>query len=586
MKPSVAWAAALTMACLALAGCSSSSGSAPAATVDPSENSDYVSGREIHLKMSVVDYDQELYPGMHSWLWAFCVEAFDPGDAASVAAIEYFDRLPGDGTNPEVAGQLRDHCGVPGPTIRVHQGDHVVVEFTNTHVHPHTIHWHGQYVPGDQCPESGCADGAQGVTQQAVKGTPFVYDFIAKRAGTLWYHCHVDAGFHMMQGLYGMFIVEPKSTDHEPKNIDHEETMILSTVRRAIVEAVPGTSRHNHPPGCFVSGTPNCQNPPQILTPDIFMINGHSYPFTEDQPQSVMHIESGKDIRVRILNAGNTQEEIHLHGHDMEVIAEDGVALAVPYYVDTLRVGPAERFDVVIHGNNPGVWLMHTHVAQDETNDLQFPGGMHTMLVYKGFEDKMHNFPAELAGGMPYHADVFPPSDHTFSDTVYMPTAAAAPIPGGPAPTNTANVQRTFGVPMECALKTISFTAQLSGSQASQTASSLDVAIRKPGDGPEKAAYRNGALGFNQGNPGTPTPTVHFALAQAQHPDGTFELTQGNWTISITGRAAESIVALTTDTDYYASWDEQLESHHSNKTPLCGTYGYGNEGRVVGAGNV
>src|SRR5919112_1615255 len=98
-----------------------------------------------------------------------------------------------------------------GRTLRVHQGDRIKVEFSHSHFHPHTIHWHGQFVPWE-------SDGAPGVTQDAVEsGGAITYDFIASRAGTLWYHCHVDTQLHVMQGLYGMIIVEPQDTEYEPE---------------------------------------------------------------------------------------------------------------------------------------------------------------------------------------------------------------------------------------------------------------------------------------------------------------------------------------------------------------------------------
>src|SRR5581483_2779101 len=209
-----------------------------------------------------------------------------------------------------------------------------------------TIHWHGQYVPGDNCPETGCSDGAQGVTQEAVlTGQSFTYDFIAKRAGTLWYHCHVDPQLHVMEGLYGMMIVDPQDTSHEPKDVGGEYDLVMGTVHRSVVEAIPGLSPHAHGAGCLLSGKPDCTNPPVDVTADTWLLNGHSYPFTEMQPQTLLKIKQGETLKLRILNAGTTLEELHIHGHDMLVTHKDGVPLLQPYYVDTLPIGPAERYD-------------------------------------------------------------------------------------------------------------------------------------------------------------------------------------------------------------------------------------------------
>src|SRR5688572_5997189 len=203
-------------------------------------------GKTVHLKAQVVDYDAELYPGLNAWLWAFCFAPVDPNDAYSANAIEGWTWLAGDKAVDSAGNPLPEgtgKCSVPGPTLRVRQGDRVIVEFENRHFHPHTIHWHGQFVEWN-------SDGAPGVSQDSVvSGAAFTYDFIASRAGSLWYHCHVDTQFHVQQGLYGMIIVEPQDKTYEPKDIDAEHVMILSTANRNTVEAV-GKSRHAHPPGC------------------------------------------------------------------------------------------------------------------------------------------------------------------------------------------------------------------------------------------------------------------------------------------------------------------------------------------------
>src|SRR5688572_4921624 len=265
-------------------------------------------GRTVHLKATVVDLPgTEPVPGMKANLWAFCFEAVDPNDAYSVNAIQKFTPL---GSDVTPAGHEPGSCSVPGPTLRVKQGDRVKVEFQHSHFHPHTIHWHGQFVPWE-------SDGAPGVTQDSIpSGGSITYEFIAKRAGTLWYHCHVDTQFHVMNGLYGAFIVEPASKKHEPKGVDRDYVMVLSTMNRNSVEAVPGAGLHGHPPGC-ASGFQGCENPTSTAgQPDVFLLNGHSYPLTMEQRESLFVLKEGERIRLRIINAGETVEDIHPHGHD------------------------------------------------------------------------------------------------------------------------------------------------------------------------------------------------------------------------------------------------------------------------------
>lgn len=115
-----------------------------------------LTGKTVHLVMKVVDlFDHEVYPGLKANLWAFCVTPFDDSDAYSKAAISYFTPLETDA--PHLDERDRATCSVPAPTITVEQGDRVVVEFSHTHFHPHTIHWHGQHVPAEM-------DGVPGIS--------------------------------------------------------------------------------------------------------------------------------------------------------------------------------------------------------------------------------------------------------------------------------------------------------------------------------------------------------------------------------------------------------------------------------------
>lgn len=73
---------------------------------------------------------------------------------------------------------------LPGPEIRVAEGDKVRVMLTNALAESTAIHWHGLYTPNKM-------DGVPFVTQPPVKpGESFTYEFVAKPAGTHMYHSH------------------------------------------------------------------------------------------------------------------------------------------------------------------------------------------------------------------------------------------------------------------------------------------------------------------------------------------------------------------------------------------------------------
>jgi FtsP/CotA-like multicopper oxidase with cupredoxin domain len=92
---------------------------------------------------------------------------------------------------------------IPGPELRVQQGDMVEVTLVNKLPVSTTIHWHGMRVPNAE-------DGVAGLTQDAVKpGQSYTYRFLANDVGTYWYHSHQDTSEQLPRGLYGAIIVEP-----------------------------------------------------------------------------------------------------------------------------------------------------------------------------------------------------------------------------------------------------------------------------------------------------------------------------------------------------------------------------------------
>jgi len=94
---------------------------------------------------------------------------------------------------------------VPGPEIRVIEGDTLRAKVLNRLPADTTIHWHGLPVPN-------AMDGVPHITQPPIKsGEDFTYEFVVPTAGTYVYHSHV--GLQLDRGLYGPLIVEPKQEE-------------------------------------------------------------------------------------------------------------------------------------------------------------------------------------------------------------------------------------------------------------------------------------------------------------------------------------------------------------------------------------
>ena len=123
---------------------------------------------------------------------------------------------------------------VPGPILRVRQGERLKVRFFNDLSQPSTVHWHGIRIDN-------AMDGVAGLTQDAVPaGKSFDYNFIAPDAGTYWYHPHSRTWEQLARGLYGMLIVE----EREPPGFDLDLPLVIDdwrlTEQGAIHEASLG----------------------------------------------------------------------------------------------------------------------------------------------------------------------------------------------------------------------------------------------------------------------------------------------------------------------------------------------------------
>ena len=247
---------------------------------------------------------------------------------------------------------------VPGPLIHVREGDEVVVHVTNNTSLPHTIHWHGI----NQTHGNWKMDGVPMVTQEAIQpGDTFTYRWIAERSGTLWYHCHVNVNEHVaMRGMWGPIIIDPKRPSKLEKQVSKDFILMYSSWESPYA--------HHYGRG----GGPHDEA-------DYWSVNAKSFPL--DMP---VRVKKGDVVRFHFIGAGDAFHEIHLHGHDMLIVRKDGYPLPHPYFVDTILVGPGERYDAIVRMNNPGRFVMHDHIDKHMTNGGKEMGGPMTVIEYDG----------------------------------------------------------------------------------------------------------------------------------------------------------------------------------------------------------
>src|SRR5207244_3071837 len=90
---------------------------------------------------------------------------------------------------------------VPGPTLRLRQGEPVRIVVENQLDEETTVHWHGIRLPN-------AMDGVPGLTQRPIAlGESFTYEFTPPDAGTFWYHPHADTLQQLRRGRAGSRIV-------------------------------------------------------------------------------------------------------------------------------------------------------------------------------------------------------------------------------------------------------------------------------------------------------------------------------------------------------------------------------------------
>lgn len=224
---------------------------------------------------------------------------------------------------------------VPGPQIRVREGDRVRVVLKNELKESTVIHFHGLELPIE-------LDGVPFITQPPIKpGATYTYEFTVPNAGSHMYHSHINATKQVGMGLLGAFIVEPKRP-RKIEKVDVDYVMVLN-------DGFHG-----------------------------YTLNGKSFPATEP-----IVAKLGQKVRIRFMNEGMMIHPMHLHGMHMTVIDKDGWPQPAPWKCDTLNVAPGERWDVIVDCNKPGTWAFHCHILPHAESEHGMFGMVTALIVQK-----------------------------------------------------------------------------------------------------------------------------------------------------------------------------------------------------------
>lgn len=250
---------------------------------------------------------------------------------------------------------------LPGPTIRLKEGQSVTIKVTNLLKEETSIHWHGLILPFQM-------DGVPGISFAGIKpGETFTYRFDVQQNGTYWYHSH--SGFQEMTGMYGALVIEPSGED--PVEYDSEHVVLLSDW----TDDNPQTVYNN------LKMQGDYYNYIQPTLPDnVTQIrkNGLSDTLADKSMWNSMRMSSmdladlsaatliylmngatpggnwtgrfkkGERVRLRFINgSSNTFYDVRIPGLPLTVVQSDGVNVH-PVTVDEFRFGPGETYDVVV----------------------------------------------------------------------------------------------------------------------------------------------------------------------------------------------------------------------------------------------
>ena len=270
----------------------------------------------------------------------------------------------------EVAGRsghaFAVNGSVPGPLVRLKEGEAVTLRVANHLAQDTSIHWHGLLLPFQ-------FDGVPGVSFPGIKpGETFVYELPALRqSGTYWWHSH--SNLQEQAGHYGPIIIDPAGPD--PVQADRDYVLLLSEFsplhpHTIMAKLKKGEEYFNRQKTSWtddyrLSGSDRRMWAGMRMMPtDIADVTGSTYTYLVNghAPEDSLEylFSPGERVRLRIINGSAMSFfNIRIPGVRMSVVQADGKNVR-PIEVDEFQIGTAETYDIVVEPTAEA----HTIVAE------------------------------------------------------------------------------------------------------------------------------------------------------------------------------------------------------------------------------
>ncbi|AKH68815.1 copper-resistance protein, CopA family [Spongiibacter sp. IMCC21906] len=265
----------------------------------------------------------------------------------------------------DIGGRMGDTVtisgSIPGPLVRLKEGQDAVIRVTNQLDEDTSIHWHGLLLPYEM-------DGVPGVSYAGIKpGETFRYAFPVKQSGTYWYHSH--SGLQEQQGHYGPLIIDPIAP--EPFAYDREYVVMLSdwtfeNPMSVLKKLKKQSDYYNYQrrtvPELFNDAEENGWGKTvrermvwarsRMAPTDIADVSAATYTYLMNgmAPDSNWTglFRPGERIRLRFINgAAMSYFDVRIPGLKMTVVQADGQNVQ-PVAIDEFRIGVAETYDVIV----------------------------------------------------------------------------------------------------------------------------------------------------------------------------------------------------------------------------------------------